>query len=378
MTQKEFLEELEEATHAQEKLVAKVKSHGLPVMIFGAGNYAVEVTKILNKYGLEVAGYAVDEEYYQPNQIYFNRPVYNFTELYRKPKDQVFFVAMRVNWNVTQEVAEMVINRRLKLFKDDNIVVYDFLHPGLSGERITYAFVLDNKNKFWEMYNMLSDDVSKKTMLLYLKSHMSGTVEQTKEFVKSEQYFNEFTRPAVCDGKGVYVDCGAYIGDTVERFVRFVNGKYQKVFALEPSEKCFSKLKNLVESKGYDNISCLKCGAWKAKSHLSFSLGGTESGVIIEGGADSINVDTIDNIVGDGHVSLIKMDIEGSELSALNGAIEILNNSRPTLALSAYHRKEDLITLPWFIKNTYKNCKFYLRKHHCYDLLELVLYVIPE
>ena len=55
-----------------------------------------------------------------------------------------------------------------------------------------------------------------------------------------------------------------------------------------------------------------------------------------------------------------------------------LESSKPILALSAYHRKEDLITLPQFVKSVYKNCRMYLRKHEGIDLYGLDLYVIPE
>ena len=75
---------------------------------------------------------------------------------------------------------------------------------------------------------------------------------------------------------------------------------------------------------------------------------------------------------------MIKMDVEGAELRALKGAIKTLENSKPILALSAYHRKEDLITLPQFVKSIYKNCRMYLRKHEGIDLYGLDLYVIPE
>ena len=75
------------------------------------------------------------------------------------------------------------------------------------------------------------------------------------------------------------------------------------------------------------------------------------------------------------------MDIEGSELKALEGAIKTLKRCKPALAISIYHRKEDLITIPQFLKEIYENSHFYLRKHYaeppCY-LSELDLYVIPE
>ena len=201
MTKEEFLEELAEAKNERADLVAEVKSYKLPVIIFGAGGYAVGITKMLNEYGLEIDGYAVDEEYYKPNQIYLNRPVYNFAELYRNPKNQVFLSAIRVDWE-TEERYNKTVGRRWKFINDENIIKYYFITPGQSGEKISYEFIKENKDKFWETYNMLSDDWSKKTMLRYLKSHISDMIQGIKEIFDSEEYFNEFTRPAVCGGGG--------------------------------------------------------------------------------------------------------------------------------------------------------------------------------
>ena len=99
---------------------------------------------------------------------------------------------------------------------------------------------------------------------------------------------------------------------------------------------------------------------------------------IADSGNITVNVDTIDNIVGDTPIGLIKMDIEGAELNALKGAINTLKKCRPYLALSAYHKPEDLITLPQFIKSVYGNCGIYLRKDFRLSLTGFDLYVVPR
>lgn len=79
MTKEKFLQEIE--SWKNEVIFEKIKSHSLPVVVFGAGAYADHVTKLLNEQGIKIFGYAVDEEYYQPNKIYLNRPIYNFEKL---------------------------------------------------------------------------------------------------------------------------------------------------------------------------------------------------------------------------------------------------------------------------------------------------------
>ena len=112
---------------------------------------------------------------------------------------------------------------------------------------------------------------------------------------------------------------------------------------------------------------------------LHFSAKGDMGSSISDEGEVKVSVDAIDNFVGDSKIDLIKMDVEGAELKALEGAKKILKRDKPFLALSAYHRKEDLITLPQFINNLNCNYKFYLRKHFdAATLYDFVLYAIPK
>lgn len=69
--------------------------------------------------------------------------------------------------------------------------------------------------------------------------------------------------------------------------------------------------------------------------------------------------------------------IEGAELEALKGASEVIVKDKPKLAISIYHKKEDLITIPQFIKSLVPEYKFYLKLHKCMTI-DAVLYAIVD
>ena len=71
------------------------------------------------------------------------------------------------------------------------------------------------------------------------------------------------------------------------------------------------------------------------------------------------------------------MDIEGAELEALRGAAKTIRRCKPKLAICVYHRREDLITIPQFIKSISSGYKLYLRGH-LYCPSEVVLYAIHD
>lgn len=60
-------------------------------------------------------------------------------------------------------------------------------------------------------------------------------------------------------------------------------------------------------------------------------------------------------------VNFIKFDIEGAEKDALLGAKETIRQHKPTLAVSVYHKSEDIIELPRMIKTLCPEYKLYLR-----------------
>lgn len=173
------------------------------------------------------------------------------------------------------------------------------------------------------------------------------------------------------------MDCGAYRGDTIERFINWSGGHYTKIIAFEPDAENFAALENFVRERGYKNVTALNCGVYDRKAVLAFDSCGNESSALSTGGTASTAVEKIDDVVGGEPVSLIKMDVEGSELPALHGAASTITRDKPALAICAYHRAEDLITLPQYIKSLYDGYKFYLRKHTFTTEWDLVIYATP-
>jgi hypothetical protein len=70
------------------------------------------------------------------------------------------------------------------------------------------------------------------------------------------------------------------------------------------------------------------------------------------------------------------MDIEGSELQALEGAQNTIRKHVPALSICLYHRQEDLWTIPLFIASLSDKYRLFLRRHSD-DCWEQICYAIP-
>lgn len=229
-----------------------------------------------------------------------------------------------------------------------------------------------HKKEFLEANELLCDEYSKKVFWGYVEAQ-KGNIDDDIRYSTSGTYFNELTRKK---RKGAFLDCGSYDGESAIAYMKFI-GEECQVYAFEPDKKNYQNLVNKMRDK--ENFICVNKGCYSTEKQLSFSSNGDMSSSLQENGSDIVEVTTIDKTIGDRKVAFIKMDVEGAELEALKGAQKVIERDMPVLAISAYHRQEDLITLIPYIHSLCNNSErydLYLR-HHGAVQTELVLYAIP-
>ena len=70
------------------------------------------------------------------------------------------------------------------------------------------------------------------------------------------------------------------------------------------------------------------------------------------------------------------MDIEGAEVSAINGAKYLINKYHPKLAICVYHKATDIREVFKTVLNIRADYHVYLR-HYTEGIYETVMYFIP-
>lgn len=365
---KDFLDELKDLKDERQIMRDNIKNSNLPVILFGNGPVAEYITKIvLEKNGISVDGYCVDEEYFQENTTFLHCPVYRLSEILNKPGQYILIPAIaRADKN------------DLSFLNNEGIISYaPQLHPDVS--KIDSEYITENKCKFEETFSFLEDDLSRKTGINHLKLKITGNYLFNRETYFAKEYFNDLTEKAFPDDEqqAGFVDGGAYYGDTIEQFVNWRGGKYNKIFSFELDPVNFKKAEKFVKEKGYKNVGLFNCGVWDENTQVSIKWSGTEGATVSDKGGLPAFTKKIDDVVGDSPIHLIKLDVEGAELRALMGAQATIQKNKPALAICAYHKSEDLITLPQYIKTLNKDYKIYLRQHSFVTEYDLVVYAIP-
>lgn len=230
-----------------------------------------------------------------------------------------------------------------------------------------------HKSDFDQLASMLEDDFSRKTLQTVIRYRLSPNTKILLPIVKGAQYFPRSILRKM--ENEVFIDGGGYVGDTIVAFASFWGKNYwKKIYTWEPNEINRSKLTKTIEQYGFKNINVIPFGLWSEKSELSFSMHGAAS-CISKNGTIRVSVDTIDNLCANEKVTYIKMDIEGSELQALQGAKDVICRDKPRLAISIYHKPEDYYEIPFYIKQLVPEYKLYIR-HHKFSMNDTICYAV--
>jgi FkbM family methyltransferase len=174
---------------------------------------------------------------------------------------------------------------------------------------------------------------------------------------------------------GVYVDGGAYDGDSIRWFIERTKGQFSRVLAFEPDPVTFDRL--ATNFRDEPRVEPVNAGLYSASTNLHFDDSGTRGALLVQSGGVTVRVVSLDDTLAGGRASFIKMNIEGAELDALEGARQTIQRWCPSLAISAYHRPSDLWRIPEKIVSLRDDYRLYLRQHDG-GVIETVLYAQPE
>jgi FkbM family methyltransferase len=178
----------------------------------------------------------------------------------------------------------------------------------------------------------------------------------------------------------VFVDAGAYTGDTLKLLLESPPFEFREFIALEPDSQNFTRLQKLIgtlDEKLRSKITTFPVAVGSYNGEISFDGSGTEQARISLSGHIKAKCRRVDDLLGDRAVTFIKMDIEGAELDALEGASEIIKNQSPILAVSVYHQIDHLWRILAMINNIKKGYAFFFRAHAAGGW-DYILYAVPQ
>ena len=335
-----------------------------PVVLYGMGDGALKILDACRQKGIRVQGIFASDNHARGNE----------------------FAGFQVKKlaDVEAEFGDFIILLCFAAFREDLLEQlyqigqrHELLAPDVPvfGEGLFDQAYLDaHSGELETVYHLLADEQSRRVFRHVLNFKISGKPSYLREAEtpKSEVYEGILR----LSGDEDYYDLGGYDGDTVQEFLSETCGKFRSITVLEPDEKNFRKLERAAASFPDGNIRLVQAASWVKDGSLPFCGKAGRSSFLGEGGKTLAPVRSVDSLADGNRVSFLKMDVEGAEAETLLGAAETIRRYRPKLAVSAYHRNEDLFRLPLLIHELCPEYRLFFRHQPYIPAWETNLYAV--
>ena len=227
------------------------------------------------------------------------------------------------------------------------------------------------------LYKHTEDFLSKRTLAAVI---MNWVDLQISGLASVKSTFKNYCEPDIfADNKnGVFVDVGAFTGDTLSDYSQVYGKGYKKIYAYEPSPVVFNDLRDNVEKLGLHDVEIRRKGVGSRKGKMFYqeNFYETSASIIAEKGDESDQVDIVrldDDL--DDIPTLIKINVNGYEKEALEGCRKTITKHSPGLAVCMCYDYDDIWKVPSMIEEMVPEYKFYIRHYgNCVVPTDFVLF----
>ena len=322
-----------------------------PIVLYGMGNGAEEILDRCEALQIPVHGIFASDEFVR-GQTFRGFPVKTYGEIKAELGDFVVLLAF------ASERPE-ILQRFFHLAQQQETYAP---HLPLFGDNdlVTPHWVREHAGVLQHVYENLADDKSRSVMQDILSYKLSGKLS----FLQETTSRREDLETLFTFGKEeCYADLGAYTGDTLTEFLELIGGCYQHMYAVEPDPKNFKKLRVFAEQQALSRITLCPKSIWAQDMPLRFAARGGRMSALASDGENATEGVSLDSLVGENHLTYVKMDVEGAEKEALYGGSGVIRREKPKLLVAGYHFDDDLWELPLSIWALVPEYKLYLRRH---------------
>ena len=361
-----FLDEINES------LWDYLKSSDKKIVLYGMGNGAEKIKAVLDEREIPVADIIASDEFVRGHSFLGFR-VKKLAEIEETYGDD--FIILMCFGTQLPEVMEKIteISKKHELYAPNVPVVGEGL--------FTLDYAREHRDELKKVYELLADAQSKKVFENVIRYKLSGKLDYLVECETPSEEKYDLLKIGI---EEIYLDMGAYDGDTVVEFLNETSMQFKKIYAMEPDAKNYRKMKRRLYMIGSALLEAYNCGAWDEDTSVMFDLRSGRSSKAVPTGEGTLNparfrkikMIKADTLLQGQPVTYLKMDVEGAEEKAINGARETILNFAPKLNIALYHRNEDIFKIPLLINSMHKKYKLYMRHHPYFPDWDTNLYAL--
>lgn len=332
------------------------------VVLFGASAAAADVTRFLSAHGTTVAAYADNSSAKQAAGFDGKTVMSAADAVDFARKGGAIVIASAYQTEIAHQlVMEMGAPKDAIFPYVSDMFAHHFGEAAVAPHRARIEAVLDR----------LSDQDSREYVRALTKFRWTMSPLDVPRNARVTGFYG-YDAQGMGPFRGAHiVDCGAYTGDTAEAYMKRLQGD-ATITAIEPMPENFARLVDTIRKNGWTH----------SVRPINAAVGDKDGRIVIGGtaqtpdprasvsrpeaqGAQDVQVAALDTIFTDRNrpVDLIKIDIEGFELEALNGARNLIQRTKPDLAVAGYHKFSHLWQVPEAIHDLDPGYELYAGHH---------------
>ena len=337
-----------------------------PIWLYGTGNGADKILDILEDRGIPVAGVFASDGFVR-SRTFRGMPVRSYSDVRAEAGDDITVLL------AFGTAREDVIDFIRTLDERHELLIPDV--PLYSGELFDCMYFERHRDDLAEARSLFQEDRSRALFDAAIEFRLTGRLSFLTDTEPLEasvrELFGEQKIRSVIDG-------GAFRGDSASVFSDELHPEI--IFAAEPDPSSFRRLEAYAQTEQRVKIVPVCAALWDEDGMLPYSASGSrgagESGRSHRAKVTEVPAIRIDTLAADQCIDLIKLDVEGAEEHAIRGASNTIRRSAPNLAVSLYHRTDDLFALPRLVRQLLPSHRLFLRRVSCLPMWDLTLYAV--
>lgn len=335
-----------------------------PIFLYGTGNGADKIISALEQNNIKLEGIFASDGFVR-DRYFHEYHVRSYSDVINEYGNDIIVL---LAFGTTLEEVRAFIE---ELDRKHELIIPDV--PLYGGELFDMNYLKKHRDELESARAMLDDEESRLLFDDVVNFRLSGRLEYlllTEDMTETlHKIFGNKKISTVIDG-------GAFKGDSADIFASALSPEI--IYAIEADPKTFKKLAAYAENESRCKVIPINAALSDYIGEVEYSSSGSrgsgEDGKNKRAKVTFTRSTTLDNEFASTDIDLIKLDIEGSEVAAILGGSELIERCRPDMAVSLYHRTDDIFALINEVHDRLPEKKLYLRRVRCIPMWDITLY----
>jgi len=337
-----------------------------PIFMYGTGNGGDKIIAALERYHVKLTGVFASDGFVR-DRHFAGYKVQSYSDVRSEFGDDIIVL---LAFGTTLDNVRAFIE---ELDKRHELIIPDV--PLYGGDLFDYDYFLSHASLLLSAESLLFDEESRLLFRDAVRFRLTGKLEYLN---RTENWSDSITSLLGNRKYDTVLDGGAFKGDSTHLFAEVL--RPDTVIAAEADPKTFVKLSAYAENENLSHVIPMNAALWDSDGELEYissgSRGSAHEGQNHRAKTAFVPTRSINSIFADRKADLIKLDIEGAEDIALNGAEAVILRDEPNMMISLYHRTDDLYALIKRVHDLLPGHRLYLRRIPCIPFWDLTLYAV--